>query len=499
MEDALSVVSDPVVLALAQSKAAGEEFVPTELLAILNADPNPTSVLNDMDRGNAHFAPVQRDFGFLHTGRVTQKPPSPEEQERLASLMRWLRKEFRNWNSASDRNCHILASMFVITAYFDQRGDFWPAFSASSTVNPEIAAELSKRVSSLQFTPGPSNRSRTPISDKTILDRFNAADRDADWVTVASEWPRFGDHLFPGAFLSQSVCYLQAFARDELRIATDRLQQTASVMLLLSSLSVVECLALGVASTNPYVRFGSILRLFQQRRRNESISQAEETLLTQLLLSIATDKPQWQQWMLALNRYPMRYPQIQRAIGQALAQAPDTALEPYVTAIQLTTAGVMGRGVVAECLRSFRSVALLDRRKMLWNLAHERWLKWEFGKDEELTNPLMKIGNCELDYAIVGYAVECMTGQQREDKCAALVAELSSINEAWHVSEADFIGAVNSTLSIFQPYAYGRQVTASDDWLIAQDRYFLPFDPQTNRYHSMLFKMQRWRAQMSTP
>ncbi len=493
MEEAVSVVSGPVVLALAESKAAGEDFVPTELLAILNADPNPTSVLNDMDRGNTHFAPVQRDFGFLHISRVTLKPLSSEEQERLTASMRWLRREFTNWNAASDTNCHILAAMFVVTAYFDQRGDFWPAFATSSTVNPEIVAELSKRVSSLQFTPGPSSRSRTPISDKSILDRFNAADRESDWVTVASEWPRFGDHLFPDAFLSQSVCYLQAFARDELRVATDRLKQTVPVMLLLSALSVVDCLALSVASTNPYVRFGSILRLVQQqRRRKESISQSEKTLLTQLLLSVATDEAQWQQWMLALNRYPMRYPQIQRALGHALAQAPDTALEPYATAIQLTTAGAMGRGVVAECLRSFRSVASLDRRKMLWNLAHERWLKWKFGKDEELKEPLMKVGNCELDYAIVGYAVECMTDQQREDKCAALVAELSSINEAWHVSEVAFIGTVNSTLSVFQPYAYARQMTADDEWLIAQDRCFLPFDPQTDRYHSIFFKIRHW-------
>jgi hypothetical protein len=487
MEETVSVLPDPVALALAQSKAAGEEFVPTELLATVNTDPNPPSTLSDMDRGNAYFAPVQRDFGFLNVCHVTKKPPSIEEQERLDALMRWLRREFRDWNSATDKNCHTLAAMFVITAHCSQHSDFWPAFSASSSVNPEIVAELSKRIACLQFTPGPGDRSRTPISDKRILDRFNAADRAGDWETVASEWPRFGDHLFPDAFLLQSVCYLHVFAWDALRVSTEQLKQTAPVMFVLSSLSVADCLVLAVASTNPYLRFGSILRLFQQqRRRNESISQAEDRLLTQLLQSTAADNVQWLQWMRALNRYPMRYPQIQKSLGQALAQAPEAALEFYISSIQLTTMGIMGRGIVAECLRAFRSVASLDRRKMLWNLAHERWSQWRFGKDES-TDPLMRVGCCELDYAIAGYAVECMTVQQRDDKCAAAVAELSSINELWYASETEFIQSVAGILSSFQPYAFARQIGANDDWLITEGRYILPFDPQTERYTAMLY------------
>lgn len=490
MEEVVRVHPNPVALALAQSKEAGEEFVPTELLAIANADPNPTSAINDMDRGNAYFESVRRDFGFLHFCRVTKKPPSVEEQARLDALMRWLRREFGGWNSAADKNCHILVAMFVITAHCSQHSDFWSAFSASTSVNPEIVAELSKRIACLQFTPSPSNRSHTPISDNRILDAFNAADRAEDLATVASEWPRFGGFLFPDAFLSQSVCYLHAFAWNALQESTEQLKQTAPAMLVLSSLSVVDSLALAFASMNPYLRFGSILRLFQQeRRRNESISPAEEKLLTQLLQSIAADTIRWQQWMNALNRYPMRYPQIQKSLGLALAQAPEAALESYVGAIQLTTMGMVGRGIVAECLRAFRSVASLDQRKMLWNLAHERWSQWRFGKGESAES-LTRVGCCELDYAIVGYAVECLTVQQRNDKCSTLVAELLSIDDLWHASEVDFIQSVAGILSTFQPYGFARQVGASDDWLPAEGRYVLPFDPQAEGYKAMFYRIR---------
>jgi len=489
MEEAVSVSPDPVALALVQSQTAGEEFVPNELLAILNADPNPTSVFNDMDRGNAHFAPVQQDFGFLHTCRVTKKTPSSEEQVRLAGVMRWLRRQFGDWNPAADRNCQTLAAMFVITVHCGQHGDFWPAFFASSSVNPEIVAELTKRIACLQLACGPSERSRSPISDKRILDEFDAADRAGDWATVVSEWPRFGDFLFPDAFLSQSVCYLHAFAWDALRGSTEQLKQIAPVMLVLSSLSVADCLTLAISSTNPYLRIGSILRLFQQqRRRNESISPAVENLLTQLLQNVAADSVQWEQWMLALNRYPVRYPQIQRSLGRALAQAPEIALQPYISSIDLSTTGI-SRSTVAECLRAFRAGASIERRKAVWTFAHERWMKWGFGKNDP-TETLMRIGRCELDYAIVGYALECMTAEQHNEICATLATDLSLIDESWHASATAFIQAVSLILSTFQPYAYARQDCCDHDWLMPEGEYCLPFDPHTDHYRAMFYMVR---------
>ena len=102
----------------------------------------------------------------------------------------------------------------------------------------------------------------------------------------------------------------------------------------------------------------------------------------------------------------------------------------------------------------------------------------------------MRVGCCELDYAIVGYAVECMTVQQRDEKCAAVVAELSSIDELWHASETDFIQSVAGILSVLQPYVFARQIGVNDDWLMAEGRYILPFDPQTEPYKAMLYRIR---------
>lgn len=484
----MTEVHNPIAMAITASAIPGREFVPTKLLAIMNAEPNPASTINDLDRGTAQFDAIRQEFGFVHIHRVTGKAPSDHDIQRLAALMRWLLKEFQGWNPHSDPNRGRLATLFVITADCNQDGDFWPLFASSIRANPELVTESETRIGSLIATPTISSLSRTPTSDQEILDRFNAADRSGDWTTIASDWHSFGDLIYPDSFISQSVRYLHSVAPDALRRAADKLRQMAPAMLLLQSLTVNESLSLALTSTNAHLEFGALLRLCQQRRhQSECAGQGEESLLTQVFLKVASDSARWRQWMRALNRYPIRYPRLQRPLGRALATVPDTALQAYIDVIELTTLGT-GRAVVADCLRSFNSIAAPERRKMLWHLAHKRWSDWQFGKNEEQAS-LVQIGYSQLDYAVVGYAIECMNTQQRTEKKADLIAELSALPDAWHASAAHFMQGVYRILSFYQPYAYAQQIGLHDDWLM-EGRYMLPFDPQTDHYHSKVYKLR---------
>lgn len=488
MEEAVSTGPDPAVSALDEATKPGSELAPAALLAVINADPNPTSTIDYMDRSNALFEALRQEFGFLHVCRMTRKAPASEDQSRLVALMRWLVREFNNWSLATDREFRRLAALFVVTRYCDQNDAFWPGFVGHIKINQSLVSELARRIAGLRSRPAASSLSRTPISDGEIIGRFNTADAAGDWATIASEWPRFGDHVFPDYFISQSARYLHGFAPDTLREATDQLRQTVPVMLVLLALSVRESLVLADTSANPYVQFGAILRLLQQQRwRREIMAPDEETLLAQLLLRVASNDAHWQAWMQALNCYPVRHPEMQKALGTALAQGPESALGPYVDAINLTTTGI-GRQQVAVCLRAFRAAASLPRRQDLWKRAHKRWSEWNFGLSEE-TEYLVQVGNCELDFAVVGYAIECMDAQSRMQECINLTARLSSLPTVWHASETDFRREVNRILSCFQPYAYARQIGPSDDWLV-EGKQFLPFDPRTDHYNAMLFKIQ---------
>jgi hypothetical protein len=487
MEEAMSTEPDPALVALDEATKPGGELAPTALLAVINADPNPTSTLGDMDRGHAPFEAMRQEFGFLHMYRMAGKAPSADEQIRLVALMRWLVRELNDWSAASDPKFCTLAALFAVTRFCDHDDGFWPRFVEHLRPSPPLVQELARRIAELRLQPGTSVLSRTPISDSEIIGRFNAADGAGDWATIASEWPRFGDFIFPDYVISQSVQYLHEFAPNALRQAADQLGQMVPAMQVLLALSVRKGLALALASGNPYVQFGAILRMLQhQRRHRVEMAPDEEALLTQLLAHVALNHAQWKAWMRALNRYPVHFPQIQHALGTALTQGPERALTAYIDAINLTTMGV-GRQQVAQCLRKFCKAAPLARRQLLWERAHARWLEWNFGLHDKTEN-LVRICNCELDYAVVGYAIECMDAQSRSQKCNQLAGVLSALPTAWHASEPDFMRSVNRLLSCFQPYAYAQQLVPSDDWLV-EGKQFLPFDPRTDRYSALLYKV----------
>jgi len=488
MEKAFSTSVDPIQVALSQSIGTGQEFVPSELLSVVNADTTTRPALLDLDRSNAQYQAIQRDFAFLDVHLVTQQQPTPEEQERLTGLMRWLRRELVEWRLEADKDCRTLAAIFAITAFCSRYAKFWHDLTNTTSTNPAIVVHLSKQIAHLEAALSPSTLSRTPLFDKEVLNRFLEADRRSNWAAIVSEWPRFGGFLTPNVYLSQSAVYLSRFAWNDLFAAMEKVRQTVPVMLILSSLSVFECLSLAKGSANPYVQFGSVLRLLQQqRRRNESISQAEEDLLTQLLQAIAEDIGQWERWMDALNRNPVRYPQLQRSLGRTLVHAPESALKQYVYAISLSTTGI-SRIEVAECLRVFRADASLDRRKRLWTLAHDRWLEWRFGENEP-NESIMMISFSDLDFAVIGYAVECMSTDELSARCSALANELVVIGENWQTSAVVFIEASSRILSIFQPYAYASKIDG-EHWLRTEGKYMFPFDPQIQRYAAMFFQIR---------
>lgn len=477
---------DPVVAAIQAARTPGDEFVPERLLAITNADSPATSTVDDLDSANAQFDAIAHDIGFVHSWRRGQGVVSSDEQRRLAGLMRWLFRELQAWDASLDPEYRRLAALFAVTAYCSDDGDFWCSAATSIQVNASLVSSLEKRIASSRIEATVSALSRTPLADRQIIDRFMAADEACDWVTIASDWPAFANLLIPSPFVSQSVRYLLTFAPSALHRAADQQQRTLAVMLVLFSLTKLEGLSLALASTNSRVEFGALLRSCLGRGwQDEDRTEDEASALTQLLLKIAVNPEQWRQWMIAINRYPVRNRSLQKPLGRALALVSDDGLRAYIDSMELSTLGSI-RETVAECLSAFAATAARQRREALWTLAHERWSGWRFSEGDTGV-PLVAIGSSELDYAIVGFAVECMSAQQRAEKKAAFIAELSELSDVWHGSVTDFMQAAYRILSLWQPYAHAEQVSGPDDWLSRVK--YLPFNPRTARYLAMVFRL----------
>ena len=152
------------------------------------------------------------------------------------------------------------------------------------------------------------------------------------------------------------------------------------------------------------------------------------------------------------------------------------------------TSPVLGADDVAICLREFRSTAPLDRRKVLWTLVHQRWLDWGFDRANRDTH-LLTISRCQIDYALVGYACECMDQQERDKAIDDVRQRLERLEDAWHPSITDVVTGWNRLLSEMQPYAHGRNVAASGQEWLPKTQYSLPFDPAQNRYLAIKYQM----------
>jgi hypothetical protein len=263
-------------------------------------------------------------------------------------------------------------------------------------------------------------------------------------------------------------------------------------MVVASTLSTSEKLDLAVASAHPYVQFCCLYQVLSDHRTlKQPLSIDQEQLLTKLLLKVADDGPRWAAWMEVFNAYPLRHPALQTALGMALADGPDTAVEPYVKSIVLypkQAPADAGRQAVAACLSAFRSKASLARRRELWTLAHKRWTDWEFNRADS-NQHLLNINWSELDYAIVGYACECLDATGQSNAMNLIIGKLKALEENWYASITDIVTAWNRLLSAFQPYAHAQAaISSGGDWLGGSQQY-LPFDPVSNQYVMMKYRL----------
>ena len=378
MEEAVAALRDTVRLALAEAQEPGNEARPDALLADVAIDSEPIPALAT-DRGHSYFASARQDIGFLEALRTTRKPPSVEERSRLAAMLRWAVRELGEWRLEDDVRRQKLVALFVFTRCCNPDGDFWYQFPPGLEQNANLLGELARLIAGWRIDLAIPGYSRNPISEGEAIERFRVADAAGDWATIANEWRQYESFVF----VSQHVFYLevipclQRFGYPQLLKSLSGIRQIILVVQFLSALTVKQSLALALDSDNAYVRFGAALAALP-RNRKVSLDSAEEKLLTDLLVKVASETDQWARWMLAFNRFPMYYPAIQVSLGKALAAIPQTGIAAYADAVVLTTLGGNGREAVATCLREFRSAATLDRRQELWRRAYECWSKWNF-------------------------------------------------------------------------------------------------------------------------
>lgn len=470
---------------------AGPESEPAQLLKLLAGLDNPVLSISDPNQVLHFLVSLYDEFPHLRAVETSDRPIQSSERSELSALLRWLIRELRHCGHSADARGVRFAGCFIVAQAFDHNKQLWPLLPEDLGNNQKLCDALKGFIGSFSITHSSRNPDECPIWETEALERFKLADARGDWREIAESWQPFRLLMNDGLLQRQAVRCLFRCGTRHLVEATVELRQTAVAMQIASVLNTNQRLELAVACTNRYMQFACIYQTLCGQESKERLSTQEEGLLTQLLINVAADDQQWCAWMQVFNKYPVRYPALQKSLGDALAQISEVAIEAYVNSIPLRRLPAnpdAGRDCVAKCLRTFRGSASSKCRVMLWTRAHDRWIKWNFDQADPAVN-LTSVNWSELDYALVGFACEVMDDVTRTTAMDKVCHELQELDHVWHVSETHARSAWNRLFSQYQPYAHAFQcLTAGRDWLV-EDRIYWPFDPEKEKYLAIKYSI----------
>jgi hypothetical protein len=473
--------------------AEGDTAEPRELLDGLVGIENPLTALASYNEANALFESLYGEFGFLKVPAATN-PLQPEERSRWVALLRWLLRELRGWRVAADPASRMLVAIFIVAQANDWDNSFWLQVPEDVGNNLELVQRLKGLLGSLLTDHATRGGMTALIWEVEAVEAFEAADRDGDWVGIASGLRFFEHQLVPRTILAQPVRCLYRCGISHLLEAVANLHQTVIALQVASALRVDERLRLVLRSDNPYMEFAGIYQTISGRHTAQQLSPADQQLVTQILLKVAADEPRWQAWMRVFNAFPMQYPALQAPLGAALAEAPEAAIGAYVDAIVLSVRAVKpptpnpNRQCITTCLRRFKGGAPLDKRTLLWTKAHERWSAWDFDVKNVQTH-LSSVSRSDLDYALVGFASECINDNDRSEVHKKIIGKLNALKDDWYISLMDIITRFHRILSRYQPYAHAvLALENGEDWLIETEVYW-PFMPSDCEYFLMKYRL----------
>lgn len=481
MEEAVMSAADLLLSAMEKATQPGSVEAPNMLVAAIEAQSDPLQALFDWDAHNEIFGAIRSQFSFVDFVRTNDELPNDKDFDKLTSLLRWIMREGAGWDSSADPRRIRLIAVFVAVQFITMGANFWAIAPNGFRPNDELLAALERMITSMKVSFTTRGLS-SPIWESEAVERFEKADIESNWIGIAQGWRLIQDGFFPGVAVAQAAQCLDRFSPQRLVQAVSDLRQTASIMSVVLSLTPPAALRLGAESTNHHVQFASTYRAVSPRVNREPLGDTSKAFLTKILETVSKDTPRWTSWMRVFNFIPSHFPELQVPLGCALANADNAALQAYIDAISLHGSGQQTRFIVADCLRTFRDKAEVKKRQTLWNFAYQRWTSWRFGLNEAGQN-LIKIARCELDYALVGYTVECLDDAQRQHMLASFIRRLETVEDIWHSEITDGISEWNAVLSEMQPLCLAMNITDPEaDWIDQGATMRLPFDPDKEIY-----------------
>lgn len=465
----------------------GDELPPAELLSHLGSLSEPLAAVGDFDACNRLFGVFWSTLPQIHEPGEGPKQ-SDEFQSHWITTLRWVIRELRQWTPEGDEKHRKLIACLTIVRGCKRGASAWELFPEDIGRNLQLMEAMEAAVRSSKCSFSARGAGKPPVWEQEAVDELIAADKKEDWVAIYELWPHFEATIFSNTFLDLAVSGLARFDFDRLVEATADIHETAAAMILAQALPTEQRLRVAAASKSEHIRFCFVLVSLFRLPKTARLDDAFAPILSDLLVSVAVDADRWSEWMRAFNRYPVRHPALQAPLGRALARIDGAQQQAYIDAIDLGPYPSECRDLVTECLTAFRDAAPKDARQKLWGMGHRRWKAWYFGakdKDSLATGIVWSY----IDYAVMGYVLECLTVEQRVKEQNAIRERLGEIQHVWHASKMAMLSAWYRGLSELQPYVQAEHIQASDNTWVSTNHHFYPAGAQIP-YYQLRFEMR---------
>jgi hypothetical protein len=473
VEKAMTAWGDILGDAIAAAGQSGDHLAPTSLLELSKSLDNPLTKLIERDTEHEVFAALDADLGFVRDIRTSRLTIPSDQKVKLANSIRWLMGTLSDWRQADDPTRATLVAIIAVAARIDENGALWLLMPNTSTPNQELGQELQNILGRIQFRVEAANFSRSPVVDREQLEEFATAEAEQNWPALRHFAENAPWRFHSNAILDQSVRLLNRFFPDRLVQLGRAVSQIGVAMQMVTAIPVEDAFTIATRAKNNSLQFAAACRLFAMHDRVPTLDAAQQDALVTLLKEVATDAPRWAAWMRAFAAYPYQTSQMQCAIGLCLAFSDEVALRAYVDAIYIQSSW-LGRDEVKACFAAFANCVSLERRQAAWRMVLARWSDWNFGEREGHSAPT-EITVSNIDFAIVGYAVECLTPEERETHIAGCLDMVGRAEHVWHKSQLNFMHHIYRILSRSQPFLRARDCgTDRESWLWSKNgRYFL--------------------------
>lgn len=415
-----------------------------------------------MDAARADFSDIPGALEALPTLMLN-------ESQQLARRIGWIFQTLVTFNTFQMRPKLRIEAALASVAVWDSDGCFWEIMSSRLSDD----RQLLKIFEDIACSRGGEFRvhAGAPTWEREHLHDLQRANHEGDWPNLAERAAALKGLPYPDPCVVQATRALAILDWPRLTRLANKTTDWVSGHMLLSPLSLLVAFRLATASTSTHLRFAALERVVRRERR--TLTSEEEAALKNFLLVLAKDGSDWPRWLAVFNRYPIRNPHMQCALGRALARTSEAALSDYVKSISLHISDGEGRACVTRCLSKFRARADLSRRRALWREAYERWRAWGFGSDEG--NHLTIVARCELDYGVVGWFVEGAAAEASQDPDQSFEQNLLALDMQWHAAVSAAVSGFFLLLSRHQVLAHAKRSSASGlSWLPGPTVYVPP-------------------------